>query len=334
MKSKSGRKAAVMLLALLLLLPALGCQDARRRNGGSVTGTGTEGHPIAVVNNERITLEEFLDDYQLFLTRRDRFIQNDKGKKQEIKEILLANLVDRKLLDQEGRRKGVEVDEAVVEAEIRRLLAPWDPANLENEEKARGRDFDEWRLEFWRRMVHQKLIQQEVIAKIRISRREMRAYYERHREEFVQPEQVRVRHIAVGSRSAYNRVVRRLKRNRDFIKLVKEYSITPDRLADGDLGYMPRGVLPAEFDQAIFKMSAIGSISPTGNPVKTQMGYHIFKLEGRKPRMELDFKAAMPRIESILLERKQPQAFKEWLQKLRDKANIKIDQRLLKAEMG
>ena len=54
---------------------------AERRNLGS----GAPARPVAVVNNERITLEEFFNTYQAFLTRWDSFIQKDPEKKEEIK---------------------------------------------------------------------------------------------------------------------------------------------------------------------------------------------------------------------------------------------------------
>jgi len=111
-------------------------------------------------------------------------------------------------------------------------------------------------------------------------------------------------------------------------------TITPDRLRDGDLGFVERGVLPAEFDQAIFKLPRVGSINPTNKPVKTQIGYHLFRLEGRKPSTNLTFKEAVPMIRGILTEEKQPVAFQAWIQELRDRATIRINRKLLEAGMG
>jgi parvulin-like peptidyl-prolyl isomerase len=323
------RYVALVSLALALFFPA-GCQESERRNLGS----GAPARPIAVVNNERIGLEEFVNTYQLFLTRWDRVIQNDPAKKQEIKEIVLANLIDELLLDQEARRTGLDIGDEEVDAEIVRLSAPYSEEDLTQSAGSGNRSLAEWREEFKRRLTHDRLIKAQVVSRIRVTQREMRAYYERHREQFVVREQVKVRHIAVGSRSEYRKVVSRLRRNEDFVKLVRKYSITPDRERDGNLGFVERGVLPAEFDQAIFQLGSIGSINPTSKPVKTQMGYHLFRLEGRKPGAELTFKEALPLIRKALIERKQPKAFKAWIQNLRDKATIRINKRLLNAEMG
>ncbi len=326
------RKSIVwpVLLAAALLLAFAGCRESQRRE----TAGGVPASPVAIVNNERITLEEFLNAHLLFFTRWDRFIRNDPEKKREMKEIILANMVDELLLDQEARRRGIVIESAKLEEAIQKLLAPYAGQELARASGSDTFSMEGWRKDFERRVIHEVLIRREVVSKIRLTQREMRAYYERHRGEFIQPEQVKVRHIAVGSRSQLRKVVRRLRRGRDFVELVRKYSITPDRLVDGDLGYVKRGVLPEEFDQAIFKLSGIGSISSTEKPVKTQMGYHIFRLENRRPRTALSFNRALPMIRKALVRQKQPRAFKIWMQRLRDKATIKIDNRLLHAETG
>lgn len=317
-------------LAALLALAVAGCEDTRRGK----LGAGGPAYPVAVVNNEVIALEEFLDSFQLFLTRWSRFIQNDREKKDNIREIFLANMIDTKLLDQEARRRGIDVPAATVNAEILRLTAPWDEEQLVRAARDAHSNFETWQSDFRRRMVHQRLIEREVVDKISVTQRELRAYYERNRAEFVQPEQVRVRHIAVGSRSLFNRIVHRVDNEKAFINMVRKYSITPDREADGDLGFVQRGVLPAELDKAVFAMTHIGSTSPANKPVRTQIGYHIFRLEDRKPEAGLTFQQALPLIRIKLVREKQSAAYGKWMQTLREKATIRIDRKLLLTELG
>ena len=302
----------VLIGAIAMLTFA--CQDTQRRD--IVSGPGSRA--VAVVNNERIGFEEFQNAYQLFLTRWDRFFGNDPEKKLQFREIILDMMIDEKLMDQEARRRGIEVSDGELEKVA--FLANTTP--------------QEWRRLIKRNMVHDKLLAADVIGKISVSRREMTAYYERHKQEFFQAEQVRVRHIAVGSRSLHTKIIRLLQRKRKFGTLVEKYSITPDRLAGGELGFVERGVLPPEFDQAIFKLKKVGSISPARAPVQTQIGYHIFQLQGRRTEGQLPLEEALPRIRQILTEQKQPVAFRTWLQALRNKAAIKINKKLLHADAG
>ena len=324
----------VALLTAVVLTPAWlgGCQESQRRDMRSSGGSRIKA--IAVVNNEPVALEDFLDRYKLFLTRWDRFIKNDVKKKQEIKELVLNEMIDEKLLDQEARRRGIQVSPEEVKQRMAALTTPWGETELEQTALRSSIDFESWQEALMRRVVHEKLIQKEVVARIQITSRELRDYYQRNKNSFIQSEQVHVRHIAVSSRNDYNRVQNSLRQNEDFVKLVRKYSITPDREADGDLGYVERGVLPVEFDQAIFAMQKIGSISPANPPVKTQIGYHIFRLEGRKARAQLTFEQAIPQIRKTMVALKQPEAYQNWVKTLRDRSTIHIDQKLLQAELG
>jgi len=322
------RAGPLLVAALAVLLALGGCQKNQRRSSADEALA----RAIAVVNNEKVLYEDFVNQYQLFLTRWDRFIQNDPHKKQEIKGLLLKRVIDQRLIDQEARRKGIEVDDAELNHRAVELLAaPGDTDTSEPDAVLPADTLGEWTRDLRRRLVHEKTVRQEVLNKIRITPAEMRAYYDKHRESFFRPERVKVRHIAVGSRSLYNRVVRLLHK-RTFVELVRQYSITPDRRNDGELGYVERGVLPEEFDAAIFKLTRIGSTTPVNDPVQTQMGYHLFRLEGREPEGQLSFRDALPEIRRRLLHEKEAGAYHLWLQNLRNKATILIDDALLNAE--
>ena len=319
-------RISVPLIALLLLLA--GCQSSGRRDQAQETLS----RPVAVVNNEKITFEAFQNTYQLFLSRWDTFVGADAARRQEVRRLVLEDMIEEVLLDQEARRRGIQVTEDDVNRETRMMLSSYEKDNT-------GRDWsqteglNDWKRDISRRLVREKLIQKEVVSKINITAAEMRRYYDKHKETFRQPERVKVRHIAVGSRTLYNRVRNLIGQNRDFVALVRKYSITPDRFEDGELGFVERGVLPPEFDEAIFSMSRVGSISQsTRNPVKTEMGYHIFRLEGRQPAGIPPFSRAKAEIEARLLAEKQPLAYEEWLAQLRDRSTIRIDQDLLLAE--
>ena len=325
------RSGLTVLWLALALIALSACQETQRMD----TRGGTQRvKPIAVVNNEPLALEDFLDRYKLFLTQWDRFIKNDPKKKQEIKVLVLEEMIEEKLLDQEARRRGIQVDPEEAKQRMAALTSPLNEAEMNQSIQRSGKEFDLWRGKLIQRIVHEKLIKKEIVTRIKISRQEMRAYYESNKNQFIQMEQVRVRHIAVSSRKDYNKVQRDLRRSVDFVQLVRKYSITPDREADGDLGYVERGVLPVEFDQAIFSMKQIGSISPANPPVKTQIGYHIFRLEGRKPRVQLSFENALSRIRESLVAQKQPEVYKKWVEELRSRATISIDKNLLEAELG
>ena len=115
-------------------------------------------------------------------------------------------------------------------------------------------------------------------------------YYSTHQQEFAAPEQVRARHILIRPKKedeagwdaalAAAREVRSKAAAGDFAALAKKYSEDPgSKDTGGDLGWFPRGRMVKEFEDTAFGLKP-GEVS---DPVKSQFGYHIIKLEERRP---------------------------------------------------
>lgn len=321
--------AGLIAVGLIAVAISAGCYGNRRE-----VVSGGARRNIATVNNEHISLDKFREKYRQSLEDWERFVINDSTKRADLGRIVLERMIDRKLLDQEVRRRGITLDEQVFRKNLERSISPVKPTALAAAVKKKDWSVKSWFSSMRRRALHEKLIRQQVFDDIEISAEDLRAYYGSHRSEFVQAEQVRVRHIAVGNRSTYNRVVRLLNKKTSFIKLVKEFSTTPDRDRDGDLGYVERGVLPEAIDKVIFKLNAVGSINRLKRPVQTQMGYHIFKLIDRKPQAKLKYKQALELIREKLLDRRRPEVYRAWLDNLREQATIRVDYKLLTEETG
>ncbi len=319
----------VTLAAGMALLMAAGCQRSER-----AISADSSVHAIAAVNNERIPFEEFQNAYQLFLTRWDAFIQNDAAKKPEIKERVLRQMIDEKLLDQEARRRGIQVSDEELNARVQETIAPLDQNDLRQTALSARTTIQQWMRAYKRRLVHQKLIQQEVIGKVQVTGKDLRDYYSRYPRKFFRAEEVKVRHICVGSRDLYDKVMKSIERNEDFVQLVKKYSITPDRANDGELGYVQRGTLPPELEQAIFELKRVGAVSSPRKPVQSQIGFHIFRVEGYRPEGAKAFEEAAPEIRAALVNDREPEAYRRWLEGLHKSATITVDQKLLTAEAG
>jgi peptidyl-prolyl cis-trans isomerase D len=117
-------------------------------------------------------------------------------------------------------------------------------------------------------------------------------YYASHQQEFTQPEEVNARHILIrpktqddaGWKDALNRArevyAKATARGANFAALAAQYSEDPgSKDSGGDLGWFARGRMVKEFEDAAFKL-APGEIS---EPVKSDFGYHILKVDGRRP---------------------------------------------------
>lgn len=103
---------------------------------------------------------------------------------------------------------------------------------------------------------------------------------------FKAEEQVQARHILISGNDAQaqeraEKVLQELKGGADFAQLAKERSAdTGSASRGGDLGFFSRGRMAPEFEAAAFALKEPGELSGV---VKTQFGYHVVKLEAKRP---------------------------------------------------
>lgn len=74
-------------------------------------------------------------------------------------------------------------------------------------------------------------------------------------------------------------LIARAKKGEDFAKLAKEFGTDGTKDQGGDLGWFGRGAMVPQFEEAAFMLKA-GEVSP--EPVLTEYGYHVIKVEGTK----------------------------------------------------
>jgi peptidyl-prolyl cis-trans isomerase C len=128
-------------------------------------------------------------------------------------------------------------------------------------------------------------------------------------------EEVRARHILVESEDEAKTIAQQIKGGADFAELAKEKSKDPGSAKDGgDLGYFVKGSMVPEFAEVAFKMYP-GQVS---NPVKTQFGWHIIKVEDKRQRKVPDYDQVKNQIEAFVARRAQG----EFVTQLRETAKI------------
>jgi len=167
--------------------------------------------------------------------------------------------------------------------------------------------------------------------KLVVNEADVKAYYEGHKARFKQPDLVTVRHILVSVKQAdaqpgqpgvtdaeakarIAKIQGELKKGAKFDALAKKYSDDPGSKDSGGLyaDADPSGWVP-EFGAAA-RTQPIGKV---GAPVKTMYGYHLVKVEGRKPARELSFDEAKPSAERLATQERQAAIWNELMDSLR-----------------
>lgn len=91
-------------------------------------------------------------------------------------------------------------------------------------------------------------------------------------------QQARASHILVKTEDEANKIMKRITDGEDFVAVAKRFSSCPSGKNGGDLGWFGKGQMVPEFEQVAFENDA-GKVV---GPVKTQFGYHVIKVTGRK----------------------------------------------------
>jgi peptidyl-prolyl cis-trans isomerase C len=209
------------------------------------------GSLLAEVDGEGITLEDYSQHVMKLPSKMRRAIV-DKESKEEV----LNNMIKEKLLYKEAINRDYEKNAQVVE----KMNAMKRAIILE--------------------AFVTDLLKQDIL----INDEEIVEYFNEHKEEFGRPAMVQVSHILTLNDDSAQKVMAELKKSGDFADLAKKYSAdSMTARKGGDLGYLPRGKMPPEFDEAAFALKKDGDISGI---VKTKLGYHIIKLKGHVPEIE------------------------------------------------
>jgi len=271
--------------------------------------TITDKNIVAIVNNQKITRQEL---YSLLV---DAYGED-----------ALDVLIRRTLIFQEAEKKGVSITdsevnqrlEIVVDAEINALMRQYrikEIADLEKELAKVGTNVELLRDKLLKKMRKQaeiELLAEKVMIKtITITEEELRDVYEQEYGEKIEASQ-----IVLKTRSDADDVLKKLKSGADFGTIAKNLSI--DRVTALKSGKMqpfsPKDSLGVKI--AHLKIGEISDI------IKTDYGYHIIKITGRKPAGNKDFKSVRGELEKIEKDQRYRERLKPWLISLIENASI------------
>lgn len=306
--------------AALLLFFALGgllsgCESDRRTQGLAPAKTSAEMQVVATVNQEPISLETFRQYYETERIRLRSLLSESEEEERVLREILLEDLIEKKLLDQEAQRLGIQVSEE----ELRSHYAQFTLQAAALGHTAADRP---WIEALRQRIVQRKLIEHVLLPRIVIAEETLLEHYRQHRQEFHRPEEIHARHIVVRTRADYDRLRKRIAKRESFADLAETYSIVSAPYPGGSLGYVSRGMLPAALEKALFALQRKGSV--TRKPLQSVSGYHLFQLVHRRKAGIPPYAEVKPQIRRQLAESQQPVEYRRWMQGLRDRARIQI----------
>ena len=235
---------------------------------------------VVIVNGIKIVRSE-IDEARLRLPERLR-----NAPLQSVYEMLVNSLVDTKLVAAEAREINLQNDQEVLQQMSR----------IEDQ-------------------VLERVFLSSYIQE-RVTENALANHYKKLVEANKSKEEVRARHILVETEAQAREIIAELDEGADFAELAKTKSKGPSAPKGGDLDFFAEGQMVPSFSKAAFALKK-GEITPS--PVQTQFGWHIIKVEDRRPLQPLD----RSEIEEQLRVSLSRDIGSAYLLELRKKANIK-----------
>jgi len=314
-----GRWGARLFLAAALLGGPVAAQEvgvAARVNGVEIS---------------RFRLERHFEDYLKVQGRSVGAIRNPSVFKR-LKREALDQLIDKELLSQEAKRRGIVVDEAAVR-EAREAVAKGFRTPEAFARRLAEAGFDDPGYDaYLRREIAAGRALDALVGEIAVSEAEVRAFYERNRARFERPEEVSARHIllripppadaaAVAGVQARARALREeIRAGADFAELARRHSADASAAQGGELGRFPRGRMVPGFEAVAFALEP-GEVS---EPVRTEFGWHLVKVEARHPAGAMPEAEALALVRQHLLAAGRQEEIRSGLERLRRNAKVDI----------
>jgi peptidyl-prolyl cis-trans isomerase C len=285
---------------------------------------------VAMVNGESIPVVEFERELALAYEVPEGATAPAPDQLLALKQTVLQGLVDRQLLLQDARAKGITVAPEAVLGAVSRLKAEYQDAGFQ-EALAEGRLSEaDFQRKTAARLTVEKLVDEVVYERVAVTEEELQGFLEAHATEFQEPEEVHAAQIVVKDVEDARRLREELRGGAKFAAIARAHSLSADGRLGGDLGWFPRGVMPPEFDKVAFSLEP-GQISDV---VTSDYGFHIFKLLERRPAHRKELAQVRREVERRLLRDKKEKAQAAYVRSLRDRAAIRINDAALSKVSG
>lgn len=289
---------------------------------------------ICVVNNDAITQYE-LDEAEIYYLAETRERPSDGEARKGLGTQLLQNLIENRIQLQQAERDKVVIEDAeLAEAlgDIMKKLKAKDETEFESMIKTQGLTLEGVKKRLREQLMVQRVIRRKVALRISVTEQEIDRYLVENREKLETGLAFAARHILVvpdpakgeegwtAARLRADEIYGHLLEGQDFVDLAKKYSDDPSGKDGGSLGKLKRGELAQDIEDAILRLSP----GEASTPFRSQIGYHLFRLDSRDALTGDALMQARGQIREILYRQKYDTRLKDWLVEIKQRAIIDI----------
>lgn len=285
-----------LFMAILCVAALVGCQGGSTSGGSKLEGK-KEGKVLAEVNNGSITTGDFDRELKNLPEYLKAMADTPQGRKE-----MLDTMIIRELILQQAAKDGLD----------------------------KGAEIEEKLQDLKKRLIVESFLKKKVEAESKVSDEDLKKFYEQNKDKFKSGEQIKASHILVKTEKEAKDILAKLKSGGNFEELAKKNSVDSSAAKGGDLGWFGKGSMVPAFEKAVLALKE-GQISDV---VKSDFGFHIIKLTGKRPAGIRPFEEVKEQIKGAIMPTKQQEVFQKIKDELKKTAKITIKEDVLNSVGG
>jgi peptidyl-prolyl cis-trans isomerase C len=280
-----------LFTATICVAALVGCQGGNSSDGSKQDGKKT-GAVLAEVNSGSITTGDFDRELKNLPEYLKTMADTPQGRKE-----MLDTMIIRELILQQASKDGLD----------------------------KGPEIEEKLQDLKKRLIVESFLKKKVEAESKVSDEDLKKFYEQNKDKFKSGEQIRASHILVKTEKEAKDILAQLKSGGNFEELAKKSSFDSSAAKGGDLGWFGKGSMVPVFEKAALVLKE-GQISGV---VKSDFGFHIIKLTGKRAAGIRPFEEVKEQIKGAIMPTKQQEVFQKIKDELKKTAKITIKEDVL-----
>jgi len=306
------KKTLIFLTILLIGVSLFSCFPKKEEKPALPTAEEIA-NTFVIINGERISKET----YATFISYSNSVMDTETRTNPAVVEALKKDFIEHRMLLQKAIEAGIEVDESKFQEIVDSFQTIKGQKMLSEFEKTLNLDFDDLKELLRQRIIIGKFLEKIAGTDIPISEEELKAYYEKKKNELNADVSAHIQHIVTYEEKAAQNALSLIKQGIPFSEVAEKFSVAPERENGGDLGFINVNEYPDIFKEAL--TLKIGQVSGI---VKSEYGYHIFKLIEVQKKTGIGFEALKKSLYADLYGMKQENKVREYINELYEKSEI------------
>ncbi|WP_433973919.1 peptidylprolyl isomerase [Tunturiibacter lichenicola] len=299
-----------------------------------ITPNGTVVEDVVVHVNDQIISRSDVERAEEGLAQENQQTGASAAEAAERQRNLLRDMIDKQLLLSRGKELGINGDAEVIRRldEIRKQNKMDTMEDLEKAARQQGVSFEDFKAGIRDNVITQQVVRDEVGRRLQMTQGQEQAYYDAHKQEFTQPEQIKLSEILIPTaadaddaavaqaKAKAETVEAKLKAGSKFEDMAEAFSGGPTADKGGDLGLYKRGALAKVLEDQTFGLKA----GEWTAPIRTRQGFVILKVTDHVDTGVPPIKDIEPQIQEAMYSEQMQPALRAYLTKLREEAYIDI----------